>query len=45
MIRVELTSDLVTDYTTRLVGVGGIFKVDAEGPRGHPYSISVNVVR
>ena len=45
MIRVELTSDLVTDYTTRLVGVGGIFKVDANNPTGVPYSINVNVLR
>ena len=41
MVRVELTSDLVTDYTTRLVGVGGILKVDPKDPAGIPYSISV----
>ena len=43
MIRVELTSDLVMDYTTRLVGVGGIFKVDAKDPTGVPYSISAEL--
>ena len=45
MIRVELTSDLVMDYTTRLVGVGGIFKVDAKDPTGVPYSILADVAR
>ena len=37
MIRVELTSDLLADYTTRMVGIGGTFKVDEKDPTGIPF--------
>ena len=45
MVRVELTSDIFADYTTRQVGVGGTFKVDEKDPSGIPYSIVADVVR
>ncbi len=45
MIRVELTSDMFADYTTRQVGVGGIFKVEEKDPTGIPYAIVADVVR
>ncbi len=45
MIRVVLQGDLETSYTTRLIGVGGRFQVDAQDPSGIPYAIEANVLR
>jgi hypothetical protein len=42
IILVNLTSDLVTDYTTRLIGLGGRFHVDPDSPSGLPYSMEAD---
>ena len=42
LIRIELTGDRTIDYTTRQIGVGGIFHVDLESLSGTPYSIQAD---
>jgi hypothetical protein len=42
MILVTLSGDLVTDYTTHLLGIGGRFHVDPQSPTGIPYSMEVD---
>jgi hypothetical protein len=42
LIHIVLTADRTMDYTTHEIGVGGIFKVDANSPYGTPYSLEVD---
>ncbi len=42
LIHVELTGDLTIDYTTHLIGVGGVFHVDLENGHGTPYSVQAD---
>ena len=42
LIHIELTGDRTMDYTTHEVGVGGIFQVDLDSPKGTPYSIKAD---
>ncbi len=44
-VRVILQGDLTTSYTTREIGVGGRFRVDANDPTGVPYSIEADLLR
>lgn len=45
MILVKLTGDLRTDFTTRMVRVGGRLKVDPDSPNGIPYTIEADYLR
>jgi hypothetical protein len=45
MIRVTLEGDWTAVYTQRLIGIGGLFGVDAKNPSGIPYSMDVDVVK
>jgi hypothetical protein len=42
LIRVKLTGDLTIDYTTEIVGVGGVFHVEPYDPNGMPFSIEAD---
>lgn len=45
MIRVELTGNMRTDYTTELMRIGGMFKVDEAHPSGVPYYIEADYMQ
>jgi hypothetical protein len=45
IIQVQLTGDLVTDYTTLLVRIGGRLHVDPEDPHGLPYTMEADYIR
>jgi hypothetical protein len=45
IIVVSLCGDLMTDYSTQLIGIGGKFHVDPEDPHGKPYSMEVDCLR
>jgi|GEM_PF-6970709 len=45
MIRIELTGNMRTDYTTDLVRIGGLFKVDEAHPSGVPYFIEADYLK
>jgi hypothetical protein len=45
MIRVTLEGDLTAEYTTRLIGIGGIFGLDVKNPSGVPYSMTVDYLK
>jgi hypothetical protein len=45
MIRVTLTGDLMTDYTTRLIGIAGRLHIDEKDPTGVPYQMDVDDLR
>jgi hypothetical protein len=42
MISVTLSGDMETDYTSRLIGLGGTFRVDPQARSGIPYAIEVD---
>jgi hypothetical protein len=44
-IIVTLSGDLETEYTTRLVAVGGLFKIDPESRLGVPYMVEADFLR
>jgi len=44
MIRVTLSGDLATDYTTRLIGVGGRFHIDEKNVQV-PYAMEVDYLK
>ncbi len=44
-IRVTLDGDLTADYTTRLIGIGGRFRIDANDPSGIPYAMDVDYLK
>ena len=44
-IRVTLDGDLTAEYTTRLIGIGGLFGVDPKNPSGIPYAMDVNYLK
>jgi hypothetical protein len=45
VIAITLTSDLSTDYTAQLIGLGGKFHVDLLSPSGVPYSMEADYLR
>jgi hypothetical protein len=45
MIRITLTGDRETSYTTRQIGVAGRFQVDPANPSGIPYEIKAEILR
>ncbi len=45
MIRITLSGDLTTDYTTHLIRLGGRFRVDPNAPGGVPYHIEADYLR
>ena len=45
MIRVKLAGDLAVRYTTRLLRLGGKFRVDAQAPGGVPYFLEADYLR
>ena len=42
LIRVNISNDLTMDYTTHQIGVGGIFRVDADAPGNTHYYIDAD---
>jgi hypothetical protein len=45
MIHVKLTGDLVAEYTTHLIGLGGTLIVDPNSASGIPYALEVDYLR